>query len=202
MKHVLPAMATNLGLEVYPEGLYYAGSKSTISFDDWQKLIAYYQTLAPVKLKPADKPTPTVDDWAIFSVAKPRLDTTQTAMTTLVKMDTIGHQLYTSDAFRSDLTRWDSALKPTRFRQLNSAVVNADFFRDEAGKERGTFTTLGTMRAADIARGELVSLNLDSNQNSRLHMRWLSIYPAPYSQYPSMLIKMAGWTGLFVALAI
>lgn len=166
VKHVLPAMATNLGLEVYPEGMYYAGSKSTISFNDWQKLITYYQTLAPVKLKPASKPVPALADWAIFSVEKPRLDTTQTAMTTLVKMDTIGHQLYTSDAFRSDLTRWDASLHPTRFRQFNSAVVNADFFRDKGGKERGAFTTLGTMRAADIARGELVSLNLDSSQKA------------------------------------
>ena len=166
VKHVLPAMATNLGLEVYPEGLYYAGSKSAISFDDWQKLTAYYQTLAPIKLKPASKPTPAIDNWGIFTVEKPRLDTTRTAMTTLVKMDTIGHQLYTSDAFRSDLTRWNSALQPTRFRQLNSAVVNADFFRDKEGKEQGTFTTLGTMRAADIARGELVSLNLDGNQQA------------------------------------
>ena len=166
VKHVLPAMAPNLGLEVYTEGVYYAGNKSTISFDDWQKLIAYYQTLAPVKLKPANKPATAVNDWAIFSVEKPRLDTTQTAMTTLVKMDTIGHQLYSSDAFRSDLTRWNSNLQPTPFRQLNSAVVSAGFIRDKAGNEQGIFTTLGTMRAADIARGELVSLNLASSRKS------------------------------------
>ncbi len=166
VKHVLPAMAPNLGLEVYAEGAYYAGSKSTISFNDWQKLVIYYQTLAPVKLKPARKPIPAVDDWAIFSVVKPHLDTTKTAMTTLVKMDTIGHQLYTSDAFRSDLTRWDKSLQPTHVQQLNSAVVDADFFRDKEGRERGTFTTLGTMRAADIARGELVSLNLDGSQKA------------------------------------
>ncbi|ADB40711.1 FG-GAP repeat domain-containing protein [Spirosoma linguale] len=157
-KHVLPAMASNLGLEVYPDGLYYAGPKAAISFDNWQKLIAYYQTLAPETLNPADKPKPVVDGWAMFSLEKPQADTTQTAMTTMVAMDTIGHQLYTSDALRSDVTRWDEYLKPTLFRQFNSATVDAQFFRDERGRERGLFTTLGTMQAADIARGELISL--------------------------------------------
>ncbi|SOD88846.1 FG-GAP repeat domain-containing protein [Spirosoma fluviale] len=159
-KHVLPAMASNLGLEVYPDGLYYAGPKAAISFDNWQKLIAYYQTLAPETLKPANKPEPIVDNWAMFSLEKPQPDTTKTAMTTLVVMDTIGHQLYTSDALRSDVTRWNEHLKPTLFRQFNSAAVDAQFFRDNTGKERSLFTTLGTMQAADIARGELVSLSM------------------------------------------
>ena len=107
VKHVLPAMAPNLGLEVYPEGLYYAGQKAAISFDNWQKLIDYYQTLAPETLTPADKPVPALNDWALFSLEKPQADTSQTAMTTMVVMDTIGHQLYSSDAFTSDLSRWD-----------------------------------------------------------------------------------------------
>ncbi|MVM40569.1 VCBS repeat-containing protein [Spirosoma sp. HMF3257] len=159
VKHVLPAMAPNLGLEVYPDGLYYAGSKAAISYENWQKLIAYYQTLAPEALKPADKPEAVVADWALFSLEKPQADTSQTAMTTLVAMDTIGHKLYSSDAFRSDLTRWDLHLKPTLFKQLNSAVVSARFFRDATGNERAAFTTLGTMRAADISKGELIMVS-------------------------------------------
>ncbi|GAB4051979.1 FG-GAP-like repeat-containing protein [Spirosoma litoris] len=159
VKHVLPAMAVNLGLEVYPaDGLYYAGPKSAISFNDWQKLMAYYQALAPEKLKPADKPESTVDDWAMFALEKPQADTSQTAMTTLVAIDTIGHRLFSSDAFRSDVTRWDQQLKPALFRQLNSAAVNAQFFRDATGNERELFTTLGTMKAADIEKGELILL--------------------------------------------
>jgi hypothetical protein len=161
VKHVLPAMAPNLGLEVYPGELYYASQKAAISFEKWQKLIAYYQTLAPQTLKPADKPEPVVDDWAMFSLEKPQVDTTQTAMTTMVAVDTIGHQLYTSDAFRSDVTRWDQHLKPILFRQFNSAAVDAQFFRDDKGNEGSLFTTLGTMQAADIAKGELVSLAMN-----------------------------------------
>ena len=157
-------MAPNLGLEVYEGNQYYASQKAAISFDDWQKLITYYQTLAPARLEAAKKPAPAVDDWAIFSPEKPRPDTSQIAMTTLVEVDTIGHQLFSGDALRSDLTRWNPNLQPTRFRQFNSAAVNAFFFQDKNGVEQGVFTTLGTMRAADIAKGELVEVNLNNGR--------------------------------------
>ncbi|GAB2528295.1 FG-GAP repeat domain-containing protein [Spirosoma aerophilum] len=166
VKHVLPAMASNLGLEVYPDGLYYAGQQAAISFENWQKLMAYYQTLAPETLKPASKPEPFTDDWAMFSLEKPQLDTTQTAMTTMVAMDTIGQYLYTSDAFRSNLTRWNQQLKPTLFHQFNSAAVDAQFFRDDKGNERSLFTILGTMQAADIARGEMISLTMNGQHGT------------------------------------
>ncbi|WP_461115576.1 FG-GAP-like repeat-containing protein [Spirosoma jeollabukense] len=166
VKHVLPAMAPNLGLEVYPGGQYYAGTKATISYDNWQKLIAYYQTLAPESLKSAEKPESAANDWAIFSLEKPYRDTSQTAMTTLVAMDTIGHQLYSSDALRSDLTQWDQRLQPTLFKQLTSAAVNASFFRDSRGEEQGLFTCLGTMRAADISKGELIALDVTGKKGT------------------------------------
>ena len=166
LKHVLPAMAPNLGLEVYGEGTYYSGKKAAISYDNWQKLLAYYQNLAPVKLKPASKPAPAENDWAFFTLATPQADTTQTAMTTMVVMDTISHQLYSGDALRSDLTRWDSSLRPSLFKQFNSAVVNAQFVRDKQGNEQGLFTTLGTMRAADISRGELIRVALNGQSTA------------------------------------
>lgn len=164
VKHVLPAMAPNLGLEAYPGGQYYAGRSAALSYDNWQKLITYYQTLAPEKLKEADAPVPTIDDWAMFSLEKPSADTTQTAITTMVVIDTIGHQIYSSDARRNDITRWDQNLQPTPFARLKSAAVNARFFRDNQGQERAAFTTLGTMRAADISFGELISVGVTSGQ--------------------------------------
>lgn len=161
VNHVLPAMASNLGLEAYPGNQYYAGKDAAVSYDDWQQIISYYETLAPETLEPAPKPTPPVGDWAIFSPRTPPRDTTRIAVTTMVAIDTLGHQLYSGDATRSGLYRWDRQLRPALFSQLSSAAVGAQFFRDETGHERGLFTCLGTMRAADIAEGELVSLALD-----------------------------------------
>lgn len=158
VKHVLPAMAPNLGLETYPGGQYYAGRNAALSYDDWQNIVAYYQTLAPERLEVSRKSVATTEDWAVFSLELPRRNTAQTAMTTLVAMDTIGHRLYSSDALRSDLTQWDQQLRPTRFKQLHSAAVQATFFRDKTGQEHSVLTTLGTMRAADISRGEVINL--------------------------------------------
>ncbi|GAB4014790.1 hypothetical protein GCM10028773_02540 [Spirosoma koreense] len=166
VKQVLPAMAPNLGLEVYPGQQYYAGHTAAISYDDWQKIVAYYQTLAPDKLKSAHPPAKAVTDWAIFSLETPRRDTTQTFITTLVAIDTIGHQLYSSDALRNDLHRWNQQLRPTLARQLHSPAVNATFFRDTKGQERSAFTCLGTMRAADLSLGELIDLGLTTNRTS------------------------------------
>ncbi|WP_461084450.1 FG-GAP repeat domain-containing protein [Spirosoma flavus] len=164
IEHVLPAMAPNLGLETYPGGQYYAGSGAAISFNDWQKLVAYYQALAPIKLKPAKVPVDPEEDLANFSLQKPQTDTSQTAITTLVAMDTAGRQLFSSDGIRSDLTRWNQQLQPEKFRQLPSAAVNAQFIRDAKGNRQGVFTSMGTMRAEDGLKGEVISLNLSSNQ--------------------------------------
>ncbi|MFD2937377.1 FG-GAP-like repeat-containing protein [Spirosoma flavum] len=164
VKHVLPAMAPMLGLEAYEGGLYYAGPKAAITYSDWQKIVAYFSTLAPPRLKPARPVVSAENDWAIFSLEKPPLDTTQTAETTLVKWDTIGHQLYSGDGLRRDLTRWDRNLHQTMRKQLNSPAVNATFFRDDKGNERGAFTCLGTLVAADISKGELIDLALSEKQ--------------------------------------
>lgn len=166
VKHVLPAMAPRLGLEAYPGGYYYASAKSAVSYDDWQKLVAYFETLAPATLQPTRPTTTAINDWAIFSLEKPKRDTTQTAETTLVALDTIGHQLYSGDGLRNDLTRWDQHLRPTLKKQLGSPPVNASFFRDNQGNERGVFTCLGTMLAADISQGELVEVGLSGKQPS------------------------------------
>ncbi|MBD2703700.1 VCBS repeat-containing protein [Spirosoma sp. BT702] len=164
IQHILPAMAPKLGLESYPGGQYYAGRDAAISFNDWQKLVAYYQALAPIKLKPAKVPVDPEEDWAIFSLQKPQVDTSQTAITTLVAMDTAGHQLFSSDGIRSDLTRWNQQLQPTKFRQLPSAAVNVQFLPDAKGNRQGVFTSMGTMRAIDGMKGEVVSLGLSDNQ--------------------------------------
>ncbi|GAB3985806.1 hypothetical protein GCM10028807_01860 [Spirosoma daeguense] len=164
IEHVLPAMAPNLGLEAYPGGQYFAKAGSAISEENWRKLLLYYQALAPIKLKPAKVPVDPDEDWAIFDLQKPKIDTSQTSITTLVAVDTVDHQLYSSDALRSDLTRWNQQLQPTKFRQLPAAAVNAQFVQDKQGNRRGVFTTMGTMRAIDTPKGEVISLALSANQ--------------------------------------
>lgn len=164
VSHVLPAMAPRLGLESYQGGLYYAGRNAVVSYDDWQKIVAYFETLAPEKFERTQPARLPVNDWAVFSLEKPRRDTTQTAETTLVAIDTIAHQLYSGDGLRSDISRWDQQLRPTKWKQLKSAPVHASFFLDRQGAEHGVFTSLGTMLAEDILKGELLDIQLSGKQ--------------------------------------
>jgi hypothetical protein len=159
-------MATNLGLEAYPGNYYYAGKNAVVSYDQWQLIKAYYDTLAPQTLPAAHKPAPLLNDWAIFSVEKPKRLMAQKALTTMVAVDTMSHQLYSGEGIGSGLYRWNQTLQPTLFNQMHSAAVGATFFRDETGRERAVFTCLGTMEAADIAQGELVSMVLSGKQNA------------------------------------
>ena len=165
-KGVLPAMAPRLGVESYEGGLYYAGPKAALTYEEWQKIVIYYKTLAPIKLKPASSPVAALNDWAIFSLEKPQRDTAKTAVTTLVVMDTIGHRLYSGDGLRNDLSVWNQHLQPVLRKQLNSPAVNATFFRDNRGAERGLFTCLGTMLPTDVAKGELFEIGISDQQRT------------------------------------
>ncbi len=160
-KHVLPAMAAKLGISTYGSD-YYAEPTAALSIVDWTNLVAYYNRLAPDSLLPARRPVPLLSDWAIFALKKPAFDTTQLAMTTLVAFDTLHrHQVYSSDGVNNGLFRWDDQLRPTKIRSLLTPAVNANFFRDAAGRDHIAVTTMGTMRAADISRGQLLDLTTD-----------------------------------------
>jgi mono/diheme cytochrome c family protein len=53
-KHALPAMAPKLGLEVWQQTHYYHPPSATISQENWTKLVAYYEKLAPRKARKSD----------------------------------------------------------------------------------------------------------------------------------------------------
>lgn len=166
--HVLPAMARNLGLEVYDKNIYYAGRQAAVKLEDWLSIVAYYQSMAPDSLKAAPKPAPLINDWAIFSLCKPLIaDTAQTATTTLVAIDTLNRHLYSSDALKSTLTSWNQQLQPVWQQPLPSPAVGASFFAGDGGKERGLFTCLGTMKAADIVQGTVEELALGKAEKSK-----------------------------------
>lgn len=187
-KGVLPAMASKLGLESYEGGLYYAGPKATLTYADWQKIVIYYRTMAPVKLRPARESVSATQNWAGFSLSKPTSDPTETAVTTLVAMDTIGHRLYAGDGLRNDLSGWDQHLRPVLRKQLHSPAVHATFFRDRQGTERGVFTCLGTMLPTDGAKGELIELALSDKQRTDSSTVYMSL-PRPLESIPADINK-------------
>ncbi len=156
-KHVLPAMATKLGVSTYGTD-YYAEPGSAVPIADWLDLVAYFDRLAPDTLVPARRPVPFQSDWAVFALHTPTVDKTNVAMTTMVAFDTLHRQIYTSDGLQNNLIRWDSQLRPTLARPLPSPAASMAFFANAAGREHATVTCMGTMKAADITRGQVLDV--------------------------------------------
>jgi len=160
---VLPAMAKQLGLEVWQGNHYFQNERSAISHSDWLKIVAYYDSLAPAKLQEVIRPVPAKTDRAGFTLRIPREDTSKLATTTLVAIDKTNHAIYTSSAETPDLIRWDQAFKPSIVAKLRSPAVDISFEKDNR-----IVTVIGEMKAYDSPTGELYSIQKNENLKKTL----------------------------------
>ena len=154
-ERVLPAMARQLGLEVWQGNKYYQNDRSSISLADWMQIVAYYDTLAPEHLPVAKPAKPLIEDWSLFSLKMPKAELESIATTTLVAMDSSTQTIYTSDADQAKLYQWNVNLKQSESTQLPSPAVQINF--DNAGN--GFLTCIGEMKAQDIPAGKLLSFS-------------------------------------------
>ena len=161
-KHVLPAMAPHMGIKVYAEDQYVnnPSSKSGLSYEDWLKIVDYYKSAAPQKLKPATASIAPVKDWAGFKLNMPKYTRDAPATTTMVAFDTISHQFFTSDRATNSVYIWSDKLKLRSAKPYSSPAVDVQFSRDKKGEEYGSFTFIGSMDAIDVSNGSLVDIPL------------------------------------------
>ena len=157
---VLPAMAKQLGLEVWQGNKYFQNEKSAISQGDWQKIVAYYDSLSPVKLAQVKPPAAVIHDWAGFTSRSPKADTSKLATTTLVAIKESDHTIYTSSAENPDLVKWDHALKSVSTTKLPSPAVDI-FFE----KSNHIITLIGEMKAYDAPIGVLYQTQQNDSLN-------------------------------------
>jgi hypothetical protein len=162
-ERVLPAMAKRLGLEVFQNHQYYQNKNSAISSEDWMKIVAWYDSLAPVRLTPALIPEPLVHDWSHFVLAKPKEDLTNAATSTMVSVDDKNRKIITSDAESSNLYHWDENLKQISSTKIPSPAVGLTYSR-EGNK---IITCIGEMRALDVSVGEILSFGGMENSSHK-----------------------------------
>ncbi|MEO7982714.1 MAG: VCBS repeat-containing protein [Bacteroidota bacterium] len=161
-EQVLPAMARRLGIEVWSNTGYYVkdSSHAVLSLTNWLKIVSYYKKAAPKKLIPAEKPALLRNDWSIFSLKKPDLDTSTTATTTMIAFNQHDGYIYTSDAL-GDLIHWNRVLKPAFIQHLPSPAVNVNFVNSGKETNSGIFTCIGSMQPNDFPGGELLRISLN-----------------------------------------
>jgi hypothetical protein len=161
-KHVLPAMAKRLGIEVYADDQYVnnPSAKSTVTYDEWLKIVDYYTKTAPKAIKPAKAPVVPLKDWGVFTLVPLSKDTVPVATTTMIKFDTISHRIFTSDMMNNGLYQWNDKSKLIATNKFSSPVVNVQVTKDANGTEYGSFTFIGTMLAIDVANGYVADFDL------------------------------------------
>lgn len=167
VKGVLPAMAKRLQIQNYM-GQYYADKQSALNIVDWQKVVSYYQNTSPVDLViPKPSVTP-VQDWAIFSMLKPKIgvDVQTMAMTTLLAYNQYDHKFYSGDA-ANNFYRWDQDLNSTLLLTMKSPITGAIFSKGPDNKNEAVLTCIGVLPPLEIYKGKVIKVSLDGNTKTQ-----------------------------------
>lgn len=166
LNSVLPEMAPRLGIKVYQRKQYYPDpNASAISFQKWNKIVTYFKQNAPEKLKIPDSLQHPVEPTDLFTVRKPQWEEERhnIATTSLVAINSASHRIYTSDATYNRIYRWNMKLQPAVLPSLKIPAVDVSFVRDSSGTDHAVFTSVGTMRAVNVANGQLWDLNMQTD---------------------------------------
>jgi len=156
---VLPVMGQNLGVNMYI-GRYYADQRSAINVSDWQDIVTYYDRSAPGKLLIPEPKVQPLNDWAIFSLERPKAaNQKMPAMTTMLSFDTLSHKLYSGDA-ANNLLEWDAHLNSKVIHQFESPVTGASFNRNPDGSRTAIVTCIGCLPPKNLYNGKVYRLDM------------------------------------------
>jgi len=159
--HTLPGMARYLKVSVYETSFYKKPTDTGgISLANLQIIQDYYQKVAPDSLLAATPPAPLTNDWAGFTLRKPK-ENKRTAFTTMVAVDQSTHKIYSSDVVVNKLFEWDKDLNVRSAAQLPSPGVDANFTKDESGADVAIVSCVGEFAPMDFPNGKVVSIKLN-----------------------------------------
>jgi hypothetical protein len=155
---VLPAMGKQLGIKMYM-GQYFGDQKSTINISDWQNIVTYYKSIAPISLK---IPEPTIkpkSDWAIFSLKLPQFVNQEIpAMTTMISFNHSNNSLYTADA-ANNFFKWNAGLNSSLIYKFDSPVTGFSYSPEF---NNGIVTCIGNLAPVNLKKGKVFLINLNN----------------------------------------
>jgi len=162
VKRVLPEMAKQFKLESF-FGKYGVTPLSTIAPADFEDIIAFYKKEAPEKL--LSPKSPSVSDWAIFSLEKPKNVSRaegDDANTTLLAYNPNDKKLYSGD-MRNNFYRWNENLEPSLVAKMSTPAVGANFYSNATGKNLALITCIGILNPNDLLKGSIANIDLEKN---------------------------------------
>lgn len=163
--HTLPSMAKYLGISTYGSDYFKRDSAANvgISLQEWSDIVAYYKSTAPMALDSQKRPTPLLNDWAGFQLQMPALlPEGASAFTSMVKVDTASHSIYTSDFGIEKLIKWGKYLRIQKEYSLPSGAADMSINKDAAGNYSAAISCVGQLEPMDFPNGRVLKLDLKS----------------------------------------
>ncbi|WDF56635.1 FG-GAP repeat domain-containing protein [Mucilaginibacter sp. KACC 22063] len=162
---ILPAMAKQLGLQDYM-GQYFADKQSTISTAEWAKITEWYLKNAPDSLIIPKQDVQPLRDWAVFTAVRPKnVNKQTTAMTCMVAVDSINHQLYSGDG-ANGFYSWTANAQSTLLNTFGSPVTGAQFVK-RGNDNVAVLTTIGQIMPTDESKGKIQEYNLSAGKKQQ-----------------------------------
>ncbi|RFZ95064.1 VCBS repeat-containing protein [Mucilaginibacter conchicola] len=159
--HVMPTMADYLKISTYGSEFFKKPTDTGgISLIHWQAIVDYYNKVAPVELKPAKAHVPLATSLAGFTLRKPK-EMPDVAFTTMIAGNPSTGKIYTSDLVASNLTEWDSELKPNVLTSLPSGATNLQFQKDG----NALLSAVGRLDHVDYPSGRILDVKLNGSDH-------------------------------------
>ncbi len=163
---VLPAMGKQLGVKMFM-GQYFCDQKSNINISDWQNIVSYYKSIAPITLKipvPAIKP---ISDWSIFTIDTPKaVNQHLPAMTTMMSFNHKNNVLYTADA-ANNFYKWSAKLSSSLIYKFDSPVTGISYLNEA---NTGVVTCIGNLAPVNLNKGKVILIDLANSKHKKLQI--------------------------------
>ncbi|AFK02382.1 hypothetical protein Emtol_1233 [Emticicia oligotrophica DSM 17448] len=184
---VLPVMAQQLGLqiingEVYPNIQQGADGKfeslASITPEEWEKIVVYYETNAPEKLPTQNRELISAINQQ-FLVKPMTIPQSSFPSLTYIKIDTANQQIIA--ASEATLSVFDKTTKQVAANKVNETIVDIDFGNSLAqkGNRTGTFTNIGILNPNDLTKGEIHSFLLNEKKVFQSNVKIIENLPRP-----------------------
>ena len=200
VKHILPIMGKNLGIAFYngqpyqdvhvakgqPNEVLQSGP---VSLEDWNKIVAYYQSAAPDTMPGLERP-PVVPYTKQF-LAKAALLQNGFPATTYVKIDEGNKWVYAANAFDSTISIYDAGLKRLCESYIKGVVVDMNFDSGlvKAGRRTGSYTNIGYINPNDGRTGTANTFAIDAKAHFTVTGKIADKLPRPVQVTPCDLDK-------------
>lgn len=146
--------------DVLPE----MGKRAALGKEERELIEQYFWTEAPDVLPGNDNSKKIVRSNWIFNILRPNKQHLSASTTTMVAYDSSQKLLYTSDAHKRLILRWNNKLEIIDSIKTQYGCSDVYFYDDSIGNRQAVFTIIGTLGPHDAKDGSLLRYDIQSSE--------------------------------------